>query len=113
MVKISSKRIIRLNKKFGGSLLNQNSLDFSVDKSNKEKNIYKSNAYLIRGIIVDHSFLDGNKRTAMTIVSERFSKHKIKCDKEKLTKGFINIAKKNVNSIDKISRRLKKWCKKS
>ena len=108
MVKIAE--IIRINKKFGGALLNKDNLEFDIQMANEEKNIFKSNAYIIRGIIVSHSFLDGNKRTALEVISKRFSKEGVKCDEEKLLKGIINIAKDNISDVDKISKRIRKWC---
>ena len=82
-----------------------------MERANKEKNIYKSNAYLVRGIIVNHPFLDGNKRTAIDLIVRRFEKYGIKCDEHGLVKGLVNIAKENLNDINKISNRLRKWCK--
>lgn len=110
---VSINKIIKLNKKFGGSLLNRSNLEFDISKANKEKNIYKSNAYIIRAMTSGHSFLNGNKRTALTIIGRRFSREKIKCDKEKLTKGLVDITAKRINSINKIERKLRQWCKKS
>ena len=104
--------IIKLNRKFGGTLLNKHNLDFDIQMANQENNIYKSNAYIIRGIIAGHPFSDGNKRTALTIISKRFNKYGITCNEEKLTKGIISIAKNNITNIDNISKRLRKWCRK-
>ena len=111
MVKVNE--IIKLNKKFGGSLINRYNLEFDVDMANNESNIYKSNAYLIRGIIVSHAFIDGNKRTALSIITKRFNDNNVRCDDKKLTIGMINIAKDNLNDINKISKRLRRWCSKN
>lgn len=108
---IKSEYIIKKNKEYGGTLLSRSSLDYATEKANNEKNIYKSNAYLIRSIIVDHSFFDGNKRTATDITLERFKKHDIKCDKEKFSNGLLRIAKNEIRDIDKIEKGLRKWCK--
>ena len=104
------KRIVSLNKKFGGSLINKSNLDFAVSKANMEKNIYKRNAHILRGIIVNHPFLDGNKRTAVGTILKDFKQNKYSCDKKKLAKGIVNIAKQNQGDINIISRRLRKWC---
>jgi prophage maintenance system killer protein len=104
-------KIIELNKKFGGSVLEKGNLDFDIDQANHEKNIYKSNAYVIRAMTQGHAFFDGNKRTALTIIARRFSKEGIKCNKEKLANGLVLFAKKKI-SINKIERNLKRWCKK-
>lgn len=111
MVKIGE--IIKINKSFGGHLVNKSNLQYEINRANKQKNIFKSNAHIIRAMTSGHSFYDGNKRTAITIISRRFSQNKIKCDKQKLTKGIVIIAKQDINSINKIERRLRQWCKKS
>ena len=105
-------KIIKINKKHGGNLINKSQLDFAIDKANREEDIYKSNAYLLRAIVVDHPFLDGNKKTATEVILERFSKNKIKCNEKEFSRGIVNIAKSNETSIEKISRRLKLWCPK-
>lgn len=107
---VNVKVIIKLNKKFGGHLRDSSNLDFDVQMAKREKNIFKSNAYIIRGIIAGHPFSDGNKRTALTVITKRFMKDNIKCDKQKLTKGIASIARDNVTDINKISKRLRKWC---
>lgn len=104
-------KIIKLNEKFGGALINKNNLDSAIDKAKREKNIYRSNAHLVRGIIIGHPFLDGNKRTTVEIITRRFAKHNIKCNEKQLVRGLVNIARQNTN-VNKISRRLRKWCKK-
>lgn len=109
---IKIQDLIRKNKEFGGCLINKSNLEYAIEKSNKEKEIYKSNAYLVRGIIVNHPFLDGNKRTTSDIIMRRFEKEGIRCDEKQLVKGIVNIAKKNIGDINKISNRLRKWCKK-
>ncbi len=111
-MKIDINKVIKKNKKFGGSLINRGNLEFAIDKANKEKNIFKSNAHLVRGIIINHPFLDGNKRTTIDLITRRFAKQNIKCDSKALPRGIVNIAKQNIWDINKISNRLRKWCKK-
>ena len=84
----------------------------AIDKAKNEKNIYRSNAYIVRGIIIDHAFLDGNKRTAISVITNRFRKEGILCDKEMMTNGMISIAKNNIHDISRIESRLRKWCSK-
>ncbi len=110
--KISKKGLIDLNKKFGGSVINESNLDFAVDSANMEKNIYKSNAKFLRDVVGGHPFLDGNKRTTIETISRRFSEEQIKCDKKKMTRGIVNIAKKGTIDLNKIEKRLRKWCSK-
>lgn len=112
MKKLNIKNIIRQNKKFGGSLLNKSNLEYDIEKANNEKNIYRSNAYVVRAMASGHSFLDGNKRTASEILIDRFSGEGIRLDEKKLSKGMVNIARNNISNIDKIENMIKKWKKK-
>ena len=109
MIKIDN--IIRINKKYDGSLINRSNLDFTIERANSEKNIYKSNAHLLKGIVQGRPFLDGNKSTASEIVLRRFAKQKIGCNKNSFEKGIINLAKEKNTPLIKIERRLRKWCK--
>jgi len=109
---VSSRELIKINLKHGGSIINKSNLDYAVERANNEKNLYRSNAYLIRGIVVGHPFFDGNKSTASEIVLKRFEKQKIKCNEERFSKGIIKIAKLNESNINKITRRLMRWCTK-
>ncbi len=106
------KEIIKINKKHGGIIINKSNLEFAVDRAKEEKNIYKSNAHLLKGIIQGHPFLDGNKSTASEVVLKIFSKEKIGCNKKSFEKGIINLAKEKNTPIIKIERNLRKWCKK-
>ena len=109
MRKINKKKIIELNKKFGGSLINDSNLDFDIESANQEKNIFKSNAKLLRGIVSGHPFSDGNKRTAISEVSKRLAEEDIKIDKKVMAKGVVDIAKKNITDLNKIEKKLRKW----
>lgn len=110
-MEITKEEIIKINEKYDGSPLNIHNLEFDLDMANKEKNIYTSNAHIIRGIICGHSFLDGCKSTALEITIKRFYKNNIKCDEKKLSKFFLKIAINNY-SIEKIEKGLRKICKK-
>ncbi len=109
---LNIKKIIALNKKHGGSLLNKSNLQFDIDRAKNAKNIYKSNAHILRGIVQGHPFLDGNKSTASELVLKRFKKEKIKCNPELFSRGIIKLARERNTPINKIERRLRKWCTK-
>jgi hypothetical protein len=111
-MEINENSIIELNKKYGGSLLNKSNLEFDLDKARNEKNIYKSNAYILRGIVSGHCFIDGCKSTAIKVITDRFAKERIGCDKTKLANGVIRIAKGEIRDITKIEKGLRKWCMK-
>jgi len=107
---INIDQIIEINKKHGGCLLNKSNLEFDIERANEEKNIWRSNAYLVRGIVSGHCFLDGCKSTAMEVITDRFAEHKIGCDKSKLVRGILKIARGEIQDINKIEKGLRKWC---
>lgn len=112
-MEINKDEILKINKKLGGNLSRTGSLDYALDIIKHEKrNPYKKVAYLVRAIIVDHPFIDGNKRTALEVIIKELYKENIVCDIKKLTKTIVKIAKNNINSIIKIERMLRKCCQK-
>lgn len=107
-MKISKEDIIRINKGFGGHLRNDASLDFALKmQENNKLGNYKKLAYLLRAILVDHPFSDGNKRTAMFLAfafADEFNKD---ADRDLLKHHILSIASKNINEIRNIEVRLK------
>jgi prophage maintenance system killer protein len=107
-MKISKEELLRINKGFGGDLRSNASLDFALDKINSKKlGSYKKLAYLLRAILVDHPFSDGNKRTAAYAALSLASEMRKEVDTELLTHHIISIAKQNITNIKNIEWRLK------
>jgi prophage maintenance system killer protein len=111
-MEIDINKLIEINKKHGGSLLNKSNLEFDIEQANNQKNIFRSNAHLIRGIVCGHSFLDGCKSTALEITITRFEEHHMICNEKQFAKGLVNIAKNKIDNINKIEKMLRKWFKK-
>jgi len=106
---INQEELLRINKGFGGNLRSGSSLDFAFDMiKNKKIGFYKKLAYLLRAILVDHPFSDGNKRTSAFMVYS-FSRENKKqiLDNDLLIYHLISIAKKNEIDIKNIIYRLK------
>ena len=105
---INKEDLLRINKGFGGNLRSDSSIDFAFERL-KDKKIgeYKKLAYLVRAILVDHPFSDGNKRTATFICLAFTSRHKKQVDRDLLLHHIISIAKKNISEIRNIEWRLK------
>lgn len=105
---IRKEDIVKIAKGFNGNLRNSSSLEFALDKQqNKKLGEYKKLAYLLRAILVDHPFSDGNKKTAMFVAfafAEEFSK---KVDDELLKHHILSIASKNISEIRAIEERMK------
>lgn len=105
---ISKEDLLRINKGFGGNLRSDSSIDFAIDKQdNKKLGEYKKLAYLIRAILVDHPFSDGNKRTATFLVLNFAEQNNKQVDRELLIQQVVSIAKQNITNIRNIEYRLK------
>ncbi|MDO8517423.1 MAG: hypothetical protein Q7S33_04855 [Nanoarchaeota archaeon] len=62
---VSKEDLLRINQGFGGNLRSDSSLDFAIEMQNNEKlGIYKKLAHLMRAILVDHPFSDGNQKNS-------------------------------------------------
>jgi len=105
---ISKEELLRINEGFGGGLRSDSSIDFAIDmQNNKRLGEYKKLAYLMRAIIVDHPFNDGNKRTAMYLSLKFAEENGKQVDRDLLLYHIISIAKNNETIIRNIERRLK------
>lgn len=105
---ISKEDLLRINKGFGGNLRSSSSIDFAIYMQEKKKlGIYKKLAFLLRAILVDHPFSDGNKRTATFVALAFAEEHKKQIDKELLLHHVVAIAKQNITDIRNIEWRLK------
>ena len=105
---IGKEDLLRINQGFGGNLRNESSIDFAMDvQQNKKLGYYKKLAYLLRAILVDHPFSDGNKRTATFLVLNFAEQNNKQVDREMLTQQIISIAKQNIINIRNIEQRLR------
>ena len=107
-MKIDKEELLRINRGFGGRLRNDASIDFALDKQEDKKlGEWKKLAYLIRAILVDHPFSDGNKRTAMYLALKFTEGSSLQVDRELLIHHIISIAKDNIIKIKNIEQRLR------
>lgn len=107
-MKIGKEDLLRVNHGFGGGLRNDSSLDFALEiQENMKLGPYKKLAYLLRAILVDHPFTDGNKRTAAYAAMAFAEENKKQVDHDLLIHQIVSIAKKNLTSIRQIEWRLK------
>jgi len=107
-MEISKENLLRINQGFGGNIRSGSSIDYAIDMQ-KEKRIgeYKKLAYLLRAVLVDHPFSDGNKRTAMFIALAFAEENKKQVDRELLLHHIVSIAKQNITDLRNIEWRLK------
>jgi len=105
---ITEKGLIEINKKFDkGVVINRSSLDFALSRLSNTKDWIKQLSYLVRALLIDHAFQEGNKRTAAALILAFFEDHKIDYDTYKIDKIIAEIASKNINHIEIIRRKLK------
>lgn len=104
------KRVIKINTKIaGGKLINPSNLRYDLEQAQHAKTLFRKQAHVVRGIIVGHSFHDGNKRTAAKIVMTDFGRADYQCDEETLSKGLRRISASQTNNIQIIEAKLRKW----
>lgn len=109
MIQLTKKDLIRINQEVGerGQFQNESSLDFALAQAKYKKNWLYELAYLLRSLLTDHAFEDGNKRTALALAMLYFEEKELDCDKERLVKNIHSLSKYHYKSVDKISRVLK------
>ena len=105
---IGKEELIRINHGFGGNLRSDSSLEYALDiQKNNRLGDYKKLAYLLRAILVDHPFTDGNKRTAMFLCLSFAEENNKQIDRDLLLEQIISIAKNNLTKIRNIEQRIK------
>jgi prophage maintenance system killer protein len=105
---ISKENIVRIAAGFDGVLRNSSSLEFALDKQKEVKlGPYKKLAYLLRAILVDHPFSDGNKKTAMFVALAFANEEGKQPDRDLLLHHILSIASRNITQIRAIEERMK------
>lgn len=106
---INKKDLIRINQDIGeeGSFANEASLDFALSMLKERKSWLHTLAYLVRCILIDHVFRDGNKRTAFTLICTALDEYGMATDTTKIYLGVMTITKKNITNPLKIMRVIK------
>jgi len=107
-ININMKDIVRLNQEIGekGQLSNRSSLEYALSVSKHNKSWLYELSHLVRSLLVDHAFTDGNKRTALALIILYLDSKDIAWDEERLIRAMHRIAKKNINSVSAIMREI-------
>ena len=105
---LTKKDVIALNQEIGegGVLHNESSLDFALHLAKVKRNWVYEASYLIRSLLIDHVFRDGNKRTALLVAIYYIEENGKESDKEKLVQLMKRIAKDRITHPVKIARLL-------
>ena len=105
---ITKQDVVKLNKQFDrGVIVNNIPLEFALSQSNKTKDWIKSSAYILRAILIDYVFEEGNKRTASAFIMSMMEKMKIAYNPYEVDRIIIEIILKNITDINKIRRLIK------
>jgi len=95
-----------VNKKFGnGNLINEPSLDFAL--KSESNRIFGNLPHLIRALLADHCFEDGNKRTATFLIINFCEENHVPVKPERILKLVREIARASPKNIEKIRSKLK------
>ncbi len=102
------KDIIRMNQEIGedGMLVNKSALEFALDRVQREKSWVRQAAMVIRAIVCDRAFHDGNKRTAFTLFATVCELNSSRYDPAVVTRAIHAIARKSIVNIGQIERLL-------
>jgi death-on-curing family protein len=103
------KDIIRMNQDIGekGQIINGAGIDYALDRTYKEKSWLRQAALLIRAIICDHAFEDGNKRTAFILFALMCEEHDYEYDQKNLVSLINKISRESTSNISILERLLK------
>ena len=104
-MKITEKEVIGINQKFdNGIIINRGSLDFALNSIRKSQDWQEQIAYILRALLVDHIFHDGNKRTATYLLINALERENFGFHEEEIVKLSIKIAKESISDIKKIKK---------
>lgn len=105
---INKEDLINVNKKFNhGTIVNESSLKFALSSIYSTKDWIKQLAFLVRSLLIDHIFQEGNKRTAAAVIISFYEAHKVAYDPYKVDKIITEIVTKNIQNVEQIRRKLK------
>lgn len=103
--KIAINHVVNLNKRFeSGKLINPGSLEFALSTQEKSQNWLDHLAHLVRAVLIDHPFEDGNKRTAAALIVAYLEAYNQPYDENKISQLVVKIIKQNTIGIKKIRR---------
>ena len=105
---LTLKDVVAINQEFDrGTLVNESSLDFALTSMRRTTNWQKGLAYMVRAILVDHVFEDGNKRTAAALILTEVYIRGFTVDKDKVARLVERVLLQNITSIRKLEEMVK------
>jgi death-on-curing protein len=96
---------------YGGTkgLLNKGTIEYLVYLLNEKSDVFKKATLVLEHIIINHPFVDGNKRTAfeVTDILLRGEGYHIHADEEEIQNALLKIAK-----YECTSKQIEEWLRK-
>ena len=106
--KITAKDIMAINLQFAeGNFMNKSSLLYALDQANESKSWLKQCAFLVRAILIDHVFEEGNKRTAAAVIVGFFEENALSFHPEEIAEVVAQIVTKNITDLIATERLIK------
>lgn len=105
---LTKKDVLALNQEFeDGDFHNEASLDFALSYAKRTENWTKALAWLVRAILIDHVFKEGNKRTSALLIKAYAEYQGRSAYNDRVVKLIKEIVLKNITSINKIEEMIK------
>lgn len=105
---LSKETVIKINKEIENNrLVNESALDFAISCQKRTKNWLDQLSYIVRAILIDHVFEDGNKRITLAIIIGVLEDLRFRYDPQKLEENLVKILKENITNIKKIKNLIK------
>ena len=102
---LTKKDIIAINQKFAeGYFENESGLDYALSLLKHNISWTKKAAYLIRAILIDNSFVNGNKRSAYSVLMACVELNSYSIEEKKAVNIIKEIVTKNRKSVARIQR---------
>ena len=99
---LSSADIVSLNRLFSsGLVVNKGSLSAALSEG-IDKNRAQQVALLVRALVVDQVFKDGNKRTAAAIIIAYFTELDVRFDQRAVVRLVLLLSKEKISHISRI-----------
>lgn len=100
---LTKKDIIAVNQQFAdGHFENESSLDYALHQFKQNIAWTKQLSFLVRAILVDHVFEEGNKRTALAVLVWIVKSNGYEIEEQKAVNIIKTIVTKNIKNIKKI-----------
>lgn len=101
--RITRKDIVAVNQRFDtGRVVNEGSLSYALDGANSSRSWLRGCVLLVRAVLLDHVFEEGNKRTAAAIIVSFFEEQGLPYDPERVARGVVRILMRKTTSLKAI-----------